>query len=492
MLKRILISILSVLIILIMITGVFHYFVKVCDEYLLPKNGAVDYDAVDDAENRTVEYVFSFDAPTGEFSSKGTTSSVCSKLVVVIGRINTERRYYYNIFNSEEKIVAKGKFGEDTKTCIIRDIRVSSNGINILCENEDRITVYNISSFDNSSGDGMKSKEVVSVYPEIKEDTILDLIFPDNKGEYFIVACSKTAYVYNMKGEITKTYEYSPKSIITSAVYSDGVLVLCGADTDSEDGIGFSFGFAEAFDDEGKLLWSERVFNKADCVSAVTECQINNNGNIVLYGRYYDYSESDVVLTSLDNSRFEEFERYGHGNDYYVYTGKESGKDGEVTQTSAFFAEMDSSGNEIEMTVYSALNDRRVPSISQEMSLNKLNADGNISLTLAQAASLNDNSYFLTIDGEMVEIPRNVHVVFVKNTDGAVFAYISESSMNVYKMKYFSSVKAFADGMRELDRALKVSEILDYVPVVLPWMLISVLFIILLIAKHKWRVVDGE
>ena len=64
--------------------------------------------------------------------------------------------------------------------------------------------------------------------------------------------------------------------------------------------------------------------------------------------------------------------------------------------------------------------------------------------------------------------------------------------MNVYKMKYFSSVKAFADGMRELDRALKVSEILDYVPVVLPWMLISVLFIILLIAKHKWRVVDGE
>ena len=95
MLKRILISILSVLIILIMITGVFHYFVKVCDEYLLPENGAVDYDAVDDAENRTVEYVFSFDAPTGEFSSKGTTSSVCSKLVVVIGRINTERRYYY-------------------------------------------------------------------------------------------------------------------------------------------------------------------------------------------------------------------------------------------------------------------------------------------------------------------------------------------------------------------------------------------------------------
>ena len=152
MLKRILISILSVLIILIMITGVFHYFVKVCDEYLLPENGAVDYDAVDDAENRTVEYVFSFDAPTGEFSSKGTTSSVCSKLVVVIGRINTERRYYYNIFNSEEKIVAKGKFGEDTKTCIIRDIRVSSNGINILCENEDRITVYNIASFDNSSG----------------------------------------------------------------------------------------------------------------------------------------------------------------------------------------------------------------------------------------------------------------------------------------------------------------------------------------------------
>jgi hypothetical protein len=121
-----------------------------------------------------------------------------------------------------------------------------------------------------------------------------------------------------------------------------------------------------------------------------------------------------------------------------------------------------------------------------------LNNNGEFLLTSAQATASSDGSYFLTINGESVEIPSNVHVVFDVDCSGGVFTYLAENSSGVYKMKYYTDVKAFSKAMNELRRALKISEILDFVPTLLPWILMSAVSIILLIAKHKWRNIDGE
>lgn len=492
MLKRILISLLSVLIILILVTGVFRYFVGVCDDYLLHEAGFVDEEAVKDGLNRTVDYVFTLETPVGEFEAKRAVEKKGDSISVVIGRALKDRRYYYNVFNTEGRIIAKGKFGKDINLCKIHDIRVAAQGVYILCEYGEDICLYLIDVLNYKQGGGLKVKEILDFIPDVADDKILKLLLPDNAGNHIVVACAQSAVLYSLKGEPLKKYNYSPKSIITSGVYSKDKLVLCGANSVSEDGVGFSYGFAEAYGADCELLWSKRVYDESNCISAVMECQINNDGQLALYGRFYDYNKSDVVMTTLDVSRIEEFKMHGHGNRYYVYTDKKINDDGASVQASAFLATLDESGNEKEMQVYSALNDYKVPSISKEHSLNKLNNNGEFLLTSAQATASSDGSYFLTINGESVEIPSNVHVVFDVDCSGGVFTYLAENSSGVYKMKYYTDVKAFSKAMNELRRALKISEILDFVPTLLPWILMSAVSIILLIAKHKWRNIDGE
>lgn len=492
MLKRILISLLSVLLILILVTGVFRYFVNVCDKYLLPEAGFVDDSAVKDGHNRTVDYVFSLEIPVGEFGENNTIEKKNDSVSVVIGRILTERRYYYNVYNTTGRIIAKGKFGGDINNCKIHDLRVAPQGVYILCEYGDNVVLYLIDALNYEQGGGLKVKEVLDFIPNIAGDKLLKLLLPDNSGNHIVVACSQSAVLYSLKGETLKTYSYSPKSIITSGVYSNGKLVLCGAKSVSEDGVGFSYGFAEAYDGNGQVLWSKRVFDKEDCVSAVMECQINSVGMLALYGRFYDYNKSDVVMTTLDVSRFDEFKLYGHGNQYYVYTDKKLSGDDAVVQSSVFMTTLDDEGNETNMVVYSALNDYRVPSVAKEKSLNKLNAEGEFRLISSQVTTLSKNSYFLSINNETIEIPQNVHIIFDVDCNGGIFAYMAENSTGIYKMKYFASATDLSKAMYELQRALYVSEVLDSIPKILPWFLVMIVSFILFVAKHKWRNLDGE
>ena len=125
-------------------------------------------------------------------------------------------------------------------------------------------------------------------------------------------------------------------------------------------------------------------------------------------------------------------------------------------------------------------------------SLNKLNNKGEFILTLAQATDSSDDSYYLTVDGTTVEIPCHVSVYYDIDNKGGIYTYIAENSVGVYKMVYFSSVEDFSVAMSKLSRALYFSELLDYVPDILPWILISAVGIILIMAKHKWRNIDAE
>lgn len=66
MLKKILISVLSVLIFLILITGGFRYAVNICNDYLLPEDGSVTKEKLEAAKNRTVDYLFAVDSASAE------------------------------------------------------------------------------------------------------------------------------------------------------------------------------------------------------------------------------------------------------------------------------------------------------------------------------------------------------------------------------------------------------------------------------------------
>lgn len=473
MFKRVLISFLSVLLILILATGVFSYFINICDRYLLPENSDTDL---------TVDYLFSIDSQQNELSGK----------VAVIGKDIKADKNYCMIYSSEGKILSKNFFGDNKENFIIHDIRIINNKIAILCTDGDVPLLYAIEVTSQTNFGGVKIEKVLTLEPSLGEDMILKLIFPDEKGEFIAVAAKEKTLLYDMRGQLIREYSYSPKNVITTGVYAENTFVLCGAASASEDGEGFSYGSVEAFDDSGKSVWSRDVYRENNCVSAVMECQMNSNGNLMLYGRFYDYSESDLVMTTLDEQTIKDFKMYGHGISYYIYTKESTENNDGIARPSTFIAEMDLKGNEKKVNVYSALNDYRVPSISQEKSLDKLNSNGEFILTTAQAASLSADSYFLTIDKVSVEIPCNIHVIYDVDSNGGIYAYLTESSAGVYKMKYFSTVAEFSDGMRELDRALYVSGILDYVPDVLPWGIVCVVLVILLIAKHKWRNVDCE
>ena len=142
------------------------------------------------------------------------------------------------------------------------------------------------------------------------------------------------------------------------------------------------------------------------------DCQMKPNGNIGIYGRYFDYSESDFILTSLEPERYDDFKIYGNGIDYYIYTTKIRNDEGGAVQSSAFLAELDPQGSEVDLKVYSALNDYRVPSIAQTGSLNKMDEDGNFLLTIAQAKTAESDEYYLSMGGTSAIIPNYLNILY--------------------------------------------------------------------------------
>lgn len=477
MIKRVLISFLSVLLVLILATVYFSFYINICNSYLLAENNS---------DGITVDYMFDVDLKD---RSKSADSS--SEYVALVGKDKKAGKYYCAVYSAEGKLVYRNVFGADKETCVIHDIRVTPNKIDILFSDGAVPMLYSDEISAVAGGEAAHKSELLS-FPKFEEGEILKLILPDSNAEYIAVATKEKTTLFDRNAKPVREYSYLPKNVITSGVYHDNLLILCGAVSASEDGEGFSHGQIEAFDNTGKSVWSRDVYYENNCVSAVMECQINNDGNLLLYGNFYDYSESDLVMTTLDEAKIDEFKVYGHGSRYHIYTGEEAKNTEGIAKTSAFIAEIDMLGNEKNINVYSALNDYRVPSISQEKSLDKLNENGEFLLTTAQAASLEADSYFLTIDKTTVEIPCNIRVLYDVDKNGGVYVYFAENGTDSYKIKYFKSAAAFSEGMSELKKALRVSRIIDYVPKILPWSAFCVVAVILLIAKHKWRNVDCE
>ena len=111
MLKKILISVLSVLVFLILITGGFRYAVNICNDYLLPEDGSVTKEELEAAKNRTVDYLFAVDSASAEptpastapvsYSSGGSgLLSGGAEYCAVIGTLVEENKYYYAIYDS--------------------------------------------------------------------------------------------------------------------------------------------------------------------------------------------------------------------------------------------------------------------------------------------------------------------------------------------------------------------------------------------------------
>lgn len=484
MLRKILFSFLFVLILLISITLVFRYFVNVCDDYLLPENGVFRENVVEDAKNKTIDYLFAVEPEnSGNFPEKAEYSAV-------IGRLKTENQYYYTIYNRNGSIAGKGKLPYPADECNIHDIRTTENKISILCEENGNGTLFEINISGNSSDSEAEISKICTFSTGLRNGKFLKMILPDTSGSFFLVAGTHCAALYNRAGDLIRMYEYDgQKSIVTSAVLTDDeVLYICGAMSSSEDGQVFSNGFAEAFDMYGKSMWVKQFLSDMNYISAVMECQISS-GNLAVYGRYFDYSKSEVIMTILNNKRFEEFTIYGHGVDYYIYTTDPGHEDGAAVQASLFMSVLDKDGSEMEMTVYSSLNDFRVPSLSQEGSLNKLNAKGEFMLTSAHSKVVPGSEYYLTIDGRTLSVPGNISVLYDMDNSSGIYVYLAESANGVYKMKYFPSIDDFSSGLDELKKALRVSSVLDKIPDVLPWFFIATVGIIFLKAKNSWRVI---
>lgn len=499
MLKKVLICVFSVLLVLILITGALRFAVNICDAYLVSDSSAATEENIRNAKNRTVEYLFAVDpagssvsSPTSplrsSYSGSSGFSSTPAAYAVVIGTLVNEDKYYYTIYSKSGEKKAYGEFGESTENCTIQDIRTNQNEINILCEENARCVLYTISLSERVGGGSMKIEKKLEFNPYMDIENVTKMLLPDDKMEYIIAAGVSSAVLYNVSGQAIQTYYYEPKNLVTSGIYHDSTLVLCGAVSSEADGSGFSYGFAEAFSEDGQSQWFKKLFNKGDYISAAMECQLKPNGDILIYGRYFDYSESDFVMTSLDVDRYDDLKIYGNGSDYFIYTQKIKNDEGGAVQSSAFIAELGmQQGNEINMKAYSALNDYKVPSISQEGSLNKLNKNGDFILTLAYTQVPDKGKYFLNIDGTHITVPNNIKVFFDVDSNGGIYVYIAENGTGIYKMKYFDSINGFASGMKKLSKALTVSHYIDRLPVILPWFLISVAGVILLAAKHYWR-----
>lgn len=478
MAKKILISVLSVILIMIIIIGGFRYFVKISADYMVPAGGITESDRKL-AKERQPEYVFALEDYGAESGKQG------SGMSALIGNFTNKPGIYFDIYDKEGIAVSHGEIGRDSENFKIFDIRNSADEIDVLCSEDGVYKLYKIAVPANGiARTSVKAELTAADYGS----GISNMFLPDGKMQYIALTGESSLTLYDTeKREVKNKYSFESKSIISGVIYENGTLVLCGADSDDTETNKFSYGFAEAYSDGGELLWTAKLLNRRNCVSAAMECQILPNGNIGIYGRYFDYSESDIILSYLPPERYDELKLFGHGSDHYIYTGSMFLNIGENVQSSAFISEINMDGEIVETQVYSALNDFRVPSILQTGALNKLNSNGKFMLTIARAADEASSTYHLTIGDTSVEVPSDINVLYSEDQNGGIYVHMAESSENIYVMKYFTSAKDFAEGMAELRTAIRVSKAADNLPKAMMWFALLSASVIVIAAKNRWR-----
>lgn len=475
MIKKILISILSLIVIMIIIAGCIRHFVNVRGEYLLPPDGIITQSDRDAALTRQPEYIFPLESSASSYGS------------AVIGAFKDKKGIYCSIFDNNGKETAYAELGTDSESFELCDIRCGAGEIDMLCINDGSCVLYALETYGASSKVNIKAEIPESLYTAYMPE-ISGIFLPDSEMRFILFAGHTSAVLYDTETQEEKMQcQYTHKSIISSALYIDDMLVICGAASDDIESNNFSFGFAEAFDNEGKILWNRELLNKKDCVSAAMECQITPQRSIMIYGRFFDYSESDIILSYLAPEKYEELKLYGHGADYYIYSGVSPVNTGENVPSSAFITEIDFNGEEKSTDVYSALNDYVVPSILHEKSLNKLDKDGKFILAVSRAFDETSDTYHITIDGTSAEIPSDIKIMYTVDTKGGIYVYMAESSANVYIMKHFASAADFAEAMSSLRRAERFSKAIYKLPQAMLWFVILSGSLIAITAKNRWR-----
>ena len=111
MIKRVLISFLSVLLILISATGFFSYYIDICDSYIFAANSS---------EGITVDYMFNVDLndsaksdSSKSDSSKSADSS--SRYVALVGKDKKAGKYFCAVYSAEGKLIYRELFGADKR-----------------------------------------------------------------------------------------------------------------------------------------------------------------------------------------------------------------------------------------------------------------------------------------------------------------------------------------------------------------------------------------
>ncbi len=467
MIKKTLISFICILILLIALMAGFRYYLDICGNFLIPESSTID------SKNQSIDYVF-------DYQKKDASSK--DKYGVFIGEYKDKNCYFFSVFDDEGKKVSEGGFGASLETCIIHDIRIGDDGIFILCEENGYASLYFI-DMKNEKEIAMTEKLNFTMMKE--EEKAIKLLLPDDECQYVLAAWTTGAELYLHNGTPVKQYEYTEKSVISCGLFKDDYLVLCGAESSFADINYFDVAFVEVFNARGESVFYKNLYKKSSCISAAMECQITPEGNLKIYGRYFDYRYSPVILNSLETGQYNEYKLYGHGANYFIYDNV-SKVSFDVMESSIFISEFDKDGNEKDVILFSAINDFRVPSISQEMSLDKLDENGNFELTLARISPERD-SYFLSINGTAIEIPSNIILYYDTDEAGGLFVSLRESGSDKYSVFYYNSLDEFNSEMKVLLEAMSYANLFDTLLPVIAMSTLCLVGFILLYAKHKWR-----
>ena len=468
MIKRTLISFILILIVMITIMIGFSHYVDIKDHFFIADEATIN------SELQTVDYIF-------DFKGKATDSKP-SEYCIIMGKYNEKDCYYYTVFSKEGKKIAEGGFGGSLSSCIIHDIRTSKDGIYVLCEENNYASLYFI---DMSNDKSINMSEKLNFNMLVGEEKAIKLLLPDENCDYIVAAGNTSANLYGVDGALVKQYQYTEKSIISCGIYKDDVLILCGAESEFSDIFYFNIAFVEIFNENCESVLYKNLYTKSGCISSAMECQFTEENHLKIFGRYFDYSNANVKMSSLEVNQYNEFGLFGHGADYYIYDNTPM-NGANIVQSSVFISEIDLQGNEINVQLYSSVNDYRVPSLAQQMSIDKMDKDSSFVLTLARVSPEKD-SYFLSANEEVAEIPLNIILYYDLDSSGGVYACVKDIDSEMYNIKYFKSFSEIEANMRELEKAMYFAELFD---TAFPIMMVSgacLMGFVLLIAKHKWR-----
>lgn len=446
--KKIIAYIFFVIFLVIFIITSFYYSIYVCNSfYKTDENDTHELAAIPDEM---------YALPSGD--------------IIIYGAYNygtKQNKSFYKIYNKDGSLITHTTIGTDGRTINITGFSIEKNGFVFTCVDSSNSDYMDVDCVLYKVDSEYNIKEKILLESQQEQNPYYNIVPVNNSDGLFACVSTSSLDIYSLDGNLVKNISISGFAKVLCASQLGEQLLIGGSLAPDELLDSFTCAFVCAYDMQGNQLWLNKYQEGGNKVATIVSLKYMNNGNVMAYGRYLDYSrnlEEGDILVEMSVDEFYRLTYYGNHTQFNVTTP--DGIQDYTLQASVFLQTIDGNGENIKNVDYNVFDDYAVPMIVDVIDTKP--ADFTV-LTTYRLYSYKARTYNIditildnkleTISSHSIVPNDRTEICFTMNDKQNIYIYRRLGGTDKYGITEYAQVSDLSEQMKIVNIAMQVRDV---------------------------------